>query len=108
MSEKGFESEITLDKTPHFGVTEEKPLKSNKKQSKKVDPKKFDFIDDFGAFDKMRKSKGNNFAWQKLMGMRLINALETSTRPKRNNVATEIIRYAASNTDISTYFIKVE
>ena len=78
------------------------------KQSRKVDPKKFDFIDDFGAFEKMRKSKGNNFAWQKLMGMRLINALETSTRPKRNNVATEIIRYAASNTDISTYFIKVE
>ena len=42
-----------------------------------------------------------SFSW-------LINALETSTRPKRNNVATEIIRYAASNTDISTYFIKVE
>ena len=37
MSEKGFESEITLDKTPHFGVTEEKPLKILKKQSKKVD-----------------------------------------------------------------------
>ena len=37
MSEKGFESDITLDKTPHFGVTEEKPLKSIKKQSKKVD-----------------------------------------------------------------------
>lgn len=37
MSEKGFESEITLDKTPHFGVTEEKPLKISKKQSKKVD-----------------------------------------------------------------------
>ena len=37
MSEKGFESEITLDKTPHFGVTEEKPLKASKKQSKKVD-----------------------------------------------------------------------
>ena len=37
MSEKGFESEITLDETPHFGVTEEKPLKILKKQSKKVD-----------------------------------------------------------------------
>ena len=37
MNEKGFESEITLNETPHFGVTEEKPLKSNKKQSKKVD-----------------------------------------------------------------------
>ena len=37
MSEKGFESEMTLDKTPHFGVAEEKPLKISKKQSKKVD-----------------------------------------------------------------------
>ena len=37
MNEKGFESEITLDETPHFGVTEEKPLKILKKQSKKVD-----------------------------------------------------------------------
>ena len=37
MSEKGFESEITLEKTPNFGVTEEKPLKISKKQSKKVD-----------------------------------------------------------------------
>ena len=37
MSEKGFESEITLDKTPHFSVTEEKPLKTSNKQSKKVD-----------------------------------------------------------------------
>ena len=37
MNEKGFESEIALNKTPHFGVTEEKPLKASKKQSKKVD-----------------------------------------------------------------------
>ena len=37
MSNKGFESDITLDKTPHFSVTEEKPLKISKKQSKKVD-----------------------------------------------------------------------
>ena len=37
MNEKGFEWEITLGETPHFGVTEEKPLKASKKQSKKVD-----------------------------------------------------------------------
>ena len=37
MNEKGFESEISLGKTPHYGVTEEKPLKISKKQSKKVD-----------------------------------------------------------------------
>ena len=37
MNDKGFESEITLDEIPHFGETEEKPLKTSKKQSKKVD-----------------------------------------------------------------------
>ena len=37
MNEKGFESDIASDKTPNFGVTEEKPLKISKKQSKKVD-----------------------------------------------------------------------
>ena len=37
MNDKGFESDITLDETPHFVVTEEKPLKTSKKQSKKVD-----------------------------------------------------------------------
>jgi hypothetical protein len=38
MSEKGFESEITLDETPSIGAAEDKPLKGNiKDQSKKVD-----------------------------------------------------------------------
>ena len=37
MNDKGFESDITLVETPHFGVTEEKPLEISKKQSKKVD-----------------------------------------------------------------------
>ena len=37
MNDKGFESDITLDETPHFDVTEEKPLEITKKQSKKVD-----------------------------------------------------------------------
>ena len=37
MNDKGFESDITLDETPNFGVTEEKPLKISKKPSKKVD-----------------------------------------------------------------------
>ena len=37
MNEKCFESDISLNKTPNFSVTEEKPLKITKKQSKKVD-----------------------------------------------------------------------
>ncbi len=37
MNEKGFESDITFDETPNFGVTEEKPLKQTNNHSKKVD-----------------------------------------------------------------------
>jgi hypothetical protein len=37
MSEKGFETEITLNETPIIRETEEKPLKSEDNQSKKVD-----------------------------------------------------------------------
>ena len=37
MNEKGFDAEITLDETPNFEVSEEKPLKSSNNQFKKVD-----------------------------------------------------------------------
>jgi|TARA_B110000444_G_C18618630_1_gene491066 hypothetical protein len=37
MNNKGFESEITLDETPSFRVTENKPLKTEDKVSKTVD-----------------------------------------------------------------------
>ena len=76
-----------------------------KKQSKKSP---VDLITDFGKFERLRKAKGTHFAWQKLMGMRLVDAIESAAASKRKIVATEILRYAASNTDISTYFIKIE
>ena len=76
-----------------------------KKQSKKSP---VDLITDFGKFERLRKAKGTHFAWQKLMGMRLVDAIESAAVSKRKIVATEILRYAASNTDISTYFIKIE
>ena len=37
MSEKGFESEFTLNKTPNLRVTEEEPSKNGTNLSKKVD-----------------------------------------------------------------------
>ena len=37
MSEKGFEAEITFNETPNLKVTEDKPLKSENFQIKKVD-----------------------------------------------------------------------
>ena len=37
MNEKGFEAGTTLNETPNFDVTEEKPLKYNDKKPQKVD-----------------------------------------------------------------------
>src|SRR5210317_125516 len=65
-------------------------------------------IDSFTTFKKNIKEKGSNFAWKKLMGMRMIDEIESSKPKSQKIVATEILRYAASNTEISTYFIKIE
>ena len=48
------------------------------------------------------------FKFQKNMSLMLIDQLSQLTLKKRNEFVTEIVRYAASNTDHSTYFIKVE
>jgi len=48
------------------------------------------------------------FKFQKNMSLMLIDQLSQLTLKKRNEFVTEIVRYAASNTDQSTYFIKVE
>ena len=37
MTNKGLESEATLNETPNFGVTEEKPLKRDNQRPKTVD-----------------------------------------------------------------------
>ena len=78
------------------------------KQSSRAQYKNFPIIKDFATFEKMRKEAGTYFTWQKLMSMRMIDLIESASRVKANAFATELVRYAASNTDISTYFIKVE
>ena len=60
-----------------------------------------------GLNEKQIKEKGNNFKFQKYMGLLLINAMESAGKSKQNIVATEILRYAASNTNISSFFVKV-
>lgn len=42
------------------------------------------------------------------MGLRLIDAMQSASKKAASLVATEMLRYAASNTDISTYFIKIK
>ena len=79
--------------------------KSDRKKQKNKPP--VDLITEYAQFEKERKKKSNHFAWQKLMGMNLVDRLESAQKKKADVVATEIIRYAASNTDLSSYFIKI-
>ena len=69
--------------------------------------KGYQMITTFESFKTAVKEKGNNFIFQKYMGMLLINAMESASKSKQNIVATEILRYAASNTNISSFFVKV-
>jgi len=59
------------------------------------------------AFAIAVKNKGAAFKFQKNMSLMFLDQL-TKLKGKQDNYATEIIRYAASNTDQSTFFIKVE
>ena len=48
-----------------------------------------------------------NFRASKYMCMVFLETFYKGTPKQRNKVVTEMIRYAASNTDQSSYFIKV-
>lgn len=58
-------------------------------------------------FDEARLDEAPNFTWQKLMSMRMIDSLMSGSGKQRDEFALNLIRYAASNTELSTYFIKV-
>ena len=58
-------------------------------------------------FMRLFKEQSNNFRASKYMCMLFLETFYKGTRTQRNKVVTEMIRYAASNTDQSSYFIKV-
>lgn len=62
---------------------------------------------EFKAAVKLKKDP-SAFKFQKNMSLMLVDQLSQLTLNKRNEFVTEIVRYAASNTDQSTYFIKVD
>ena len=59
-----------------------------------------------------KNRKGQNaagsFKFSKYMGLLLLDAIYTGNSSKRNFWATKVLRYAMSNIDISSYFIKIE
>ena len=68
------------------------------------DPKNIVAIDEF---TKQTKLKGNGFKFSKNMCVMFMSAFLSQKIDVRNKIATEVVRYAASNTDISSFFIKV-
>ena len=58
-------------------------------------------------FIKLFNAQTNNFKASKYMCMLFLETFYKGSPNKRNKVVTEMIRYAASNTDQSSYFIKV-
>ena len=62
---------------------------------------------DFNEFVKEIKTKGSGFKFSKNMCLMFMAAFLTQNSNIRNKISTEVVRYAASNTDISSFFIKV-
>ena len=49
----------------------------------------------------------DSFYFSKYMCLLFLNTIYSKSQKELNNFSTDIMRYAASNTDISTFFIKV-
>ena len=58
-------------------------------------------------FKKRLKEKGASFQFSKNMCLMFLNSFLESTPIIKNKISTEIVRYAASNTEISSFYIKV-
>jgi hypothetical protein len=51
--------------------------------------------------------KGGSFIFSKNMCLQFIDTFLSGTGTQRNGIATDIIKYAASSTDLSSFFVKV-
>ena len=69
--------------------------------------KGFQELTTFNSFEKSVKQKGDGFKFQKYMGLMLIDSVEKGSANQKSTFATELIRYAASNTNVSSFFVKV-
>ena len=58
-------------------------------------------------FKKKVKEKGASFLFSKNMCLMFLSSFLESSPNVKNTISTEIVRYAASNTEISSFYIKV-
>jgi len=66
---------------------------------------------DFENFSKMAKAKDKespgSFFFSKYAGLKMIDILESCSKPNKNKIADALMRYAQSKTDQSSYFVKI-
>ena len=62
---------------------------------------------DVKPFIKQCLDKGGSFIFSKNMCLLFLDTMMSATSTQRNNVCTDIIKYAASSTDLSSFFVKV-
>ena len=52
-------------------------------------------------------AKGGSFIFSKNMCLLFLDTMMSATSTQRNKVCTDIIKYAASSTDLSSFYVKV-
>ena len=62
---------------------------------------------DVKPFIKQCLDKGGSFIFSKNMCLLFLDTMMSATSTQRNKVCTDIIKYAASSTDLSSFFVKV-
>jgi|GEM_PF-3712036 len=61
---------------------------------------------DEGEFVKMCKSKGQSFIFSKNMCLLFLDTFMSGNKSQKDGFATDLFRYGASNTDVSSFFVK--
>ena len=59
------------------------------------------------VFISMCIEKGGSFIFSKNMCLQFLDTFMSGTSSQRNDVCTDIIRYASSSSDQSSFFVKV-
>ena len=100
-AEKQFLTEATADQNKLNEQLYAGYIRHNKNSSPKVPeiPK--------NEFMEIVKGQDSNFKNSKIICINFLDAVYTGTATKRNQFATDLFRYASSDTDQSSYFVKL-
>ena len=63
--------------------------------------------EDFVINAKLKQKESAGYLFSKYINMKFIDIFLSANGPTRNKIATDFLRYAASNTDQSSFFVKI-